>query len=102
MIDIDTEFSSPNEATVQVSGEIDMNTSEQLREVLNEAADKDFESVVVDMEDVTFIDSSGIATLVESLQTLNDNDADLILTNLQDKVRSVFEISNLMEVFTIQ
>lgn len=102
MIEIETQFPSSNTAVVHVSGEIDMDSSDDLREVLREAAEENFTEVIVDMQEVEFIDSSGIATLVESMQSLKQNGGQLVLRNLQENVRSVFDIANLLEVFTIR
>lgn len=101
-MEIDTEFTDPEEAVLHVRGEVDMNTSDELRQVLIEAADKTMDRVTVDLGDVEFMDSSGIATLVEGQQRLREHGGELVLVNLTDPVRSVLEIANLMEVFTIE
>lgn len=101
MIEIETDFEGSSEATVHVAGELDMGSSDELREVLLDAADQHFERVIVDLGGVDLIDSSGIATLVEGLQKMRDHGGSLVLRNLNDSVRSVFEIANLMEVFTV-
>ena len=102
MIEIETDFESQVEAVLFVAGEIDLETSDQLREVLMDAVDREFQKVTIDLDQVSFIDSSGIATLVEALQAINGYGGKLLLTNLQENVRSVFDIANLLEVFTIE
>lgn len=102
MLEIETEFDAASEATIHVAGQLDMSSSDDLRTVLLDAADQRFERVVVDLEDVELIDSSGIATLVEGLQKMRDHGGTLVLKNLSDSVRSVFEIANLLEVFTVE
>lgn len=101
-IDVNTNLLSPEKVKVSVSGEIDMNTSDELRDVLMDAIDESIYQITVDMQEVNFIDSSGIATLVETMQELNSNNGQLILKNLREDVRSVFEIANLIDVFEIQ
>jgi len=102
VIEIVTDFDSPDEAILDVSGEVDMNTSDELREILMDAAEQDMEKVTVDLSGVDFMDSSGIATLVDGLQTMKKNGGQLVLRNLNENVRSVFEIANLTDVFTIE
>ena len=79
-----------------------MSTSDRLREALVEAIDRDVNRLVVDFEGVDFIDSSGIATLVEALQKIREKNGELVLKNLNERVRSVLDVSNLLDVFTVE
>ena len=54
--------------TVTVSGDIDMSSSTKMRDVLTPLFQNDNKVIVVDLSGVSYIDSSGIATLVEGLQ----------------------------------
>jgi len=56
---------------------------------------------VVDLSGVNYMDSSGVATLVEAMQISRRQSTKLVLCSLQDKVRSVFEIARLDRVFEI-
>jgi anti-sigma B factor antagonist len=58
--------------------------------------------VVVDVSDVPHMDSSGVATLVEALQKVKRYKGRLVLVGMQDRVKSVFEISRLTELFEIK
>ena len=86
---------------VKVTGEIDLIRSPQLRQELMAILDDGVVRLVVDLGDVPFMDSSGVATLVEALQVQRRQGNKLILCALQDKVKSIFEISRLDMVFTI-
>ncbi len=57
--------------------------------------------VVVDLSGVPYMDSSGVATLVEAMQVARKTRTVLILCNLTDRVRSIFEIAKLEMVFRI-
>ena len=57
--------------------------------------------LVVDLAGVEYMDSSGVATLVEALQIARKNNTKVVLCDLKDKVRSIFEIARLDTVFTI-
>lgn len=89
------------EATVlSPVGEIDLSRSPTLREHLTDAL-RNAERLVVDLSNVPYMDSSGVATLVEAMQTARRGGTTLILCGMQDKVRSIFEIARLDTVFTI-
>ncbi len=82
-------------------GDIDLTGSPTLREELKRLSNSRPARLVVDLASVPYMDSSGVATLVEALQNARKNKSKLILCNLQDRVRSIFEIARLETVFTI-
>ncbi len=86
---------------VDASGEIDMQTSPRMREELRNLVAKKPERIVVNLSDVKYIDSSGLATLVECLQSTRKTGSKLILTGMNDNVRDIFDLSGLNRVFTI-
>ena len=57
--------------------------------------------LVLDLSGVPYMDSSGVATLVEALQTQRKAGNKLVLCSLQPKVRGIFEIARLNMVFDI-
>ena len=82
-------------------GEIDLARSPSLRNHLAEIFAKKPARLIIDLAQVPYMDSSGVATLVEALQLSRSNDCTLILAGMQDRVHSVFEIARLDTVFTI-
>ena len=56
---------------------------------------------MVDLSGVTYIDSAGLAALIEAMQKVEAYGAKFLLAGLQDTVRSIFEISRLDQVFQI-
>ena len=82
-------------------GDVDLSASPSLRVRLREALDQRPARLVVDLGGVDYMDSSGVATLVEGLQIARRGSTTLVLANLRDRVRSVFEIARLDTVFTI-
>jgi len=85
---------------IAISGEIDFNAAPELRNAL-QSATKNAKKLIVDLAQVPYMDSSGVAVLVETLQTQRRNGNQLILCNLQPKVVGIFEIARLDMVFTI-
>lgn len=86
---------------VAPSGDVDLSTSRELQGRLREAMNGRPPLVVVDLGQVPYMDSSGVATLVEAMQIARKQSTKLVLCGMQDKVRSIFEIARLDRVFTI-
>lgn len=84
-----------------LSGEIDLSRSPELRTALLQAATAKPARLVLDMSGVTYMDSSGVATLVEALQKINAGGGKLVLCGLQPKVKSIFQIAKLDTIFAI-
>jgi len=85
---------------VAFSGDIDLQSSPQARHVLLEAVDRG-QSVLVDLSAVHYIDSSGVASLVESFQKSRKSGQGYVLVSLSDGARRVLELARLDKVFTI-
>ena len=83
------------------TGEIDLNASPVLRQELKRIQTSRPPRLIVNLEGVPYMDSSGVATLVEAMQMARKNSTKLVLCGMQDKVRSIFEIARLDTVFTI-
>ncbi len=86
---------------VRPVGEIDLSCAAMLRQRLGQIQDDQPARLVVDLSAVPYMDSSGVATLVEAMQIARRTGSKLILAALQDKVRSIFEIARLDMVFAI-
>jgi anti-sigma B factor antagonist len=82
-------------------GEIDLARSPSLRTHLAEILAEKPTRLIIDLAQVPYMDSSGVATLVEALQQSRSKGCTLVLAGMQDRVRSVFEIARLDTVFAI-
>ena len=88
-----------NDVTIFIiGGEINISTSPDLK--------KNFEKmpspkIIIDLEKVTYVDSSGLATLVEILKKSKSQGGQLALSGMSDKVKSLFEITKLDKLFSI-
>jgi len=89
-------------AVVQVVGEIDLNCSLAFQQDLLAVLEKRPRRIVVDLSGVSYMDSSGVASLVKLLSRVRKCGASLYLVGLTDRVRSVFEITRLDTVFDIR
>jgi anti-sigma B factor antagonist len=84
-----------------VKGEVDVYTAPRLREKLVELVSQGRHRIVVDLEGVEFLDSTGLGVLVGGLKRLRSNDGDLGLVCTQSRILKVFEITGLTKVFSI-
>src|SRR6266700_4773676 len=85
-----------------VSGDIDLATSPELRKaLLREFRELRMPRVVLNLKDVHYIDSSGVASLVEGLKASRDVGSRLILFGLNSAVREVLQLSKLVRIFEI-
>jgi anti-sigma B factor antagonist len=86
---------------IAVAGEIDVYTAPTLRERLNELVASGHYDLVVDMENVEFLDSTGLGVLVGGLKRVRSYDGTLSLVCSQEKILKVFRITGLTKVFPI-
>lgn len=86
---------------VTVKGEVDLYSSPRMREALMTSASRKKPQVIVDLSGVTYMDSSGIATLVEALKLTRKQSGRLVIAGLSDRVREVFELARLESVFEL-
>lgn len=86
---------------IDVTGDIDMGTSPRLRKLLLESL-KSASRLAVNMGAVRYIDSSGIASLVEVLMKARDSKKRLVLFGLNKTVQEVLQLTRLTTVFEIR
>ncbi|MDH5563633.1 MAG: STAS domain-containing protein [Nitrospirota bacterium] len=85
---------------VTLTGEIDLETSPQARQILLETVPQSTK-LLIEMASVTYIDSSGIATLVEAFQRAKKNGGQVAFICLNPAVVRVLTLARLDKVFTI-
>ena len=86
---------------MELSGEIDMYTSPELRRELMGLLQKKVSPLLVDFKEVSYIDSSGIATFVEGLKGIKTYGGRLKFFSIPDRIVEIFNFSKLDRVFEI-
>jgi anti-sigma B factor antagonist len=87
---------------LDVSGNIDMSNSPEIRKVLlRELREKGVSRVVLNLSGVAYIDSSGVASLVEGLKASRESGSRFLLFGLSDSAREVLKISRLLKLFEV-
>lgn len=86
---------------VHVGGEIDVYTAPVLRERLDEHISEGRHQLVVNLEDVSFMDSTGLGVLVGRLKLVRVKNGTLRLVCSSERILKVFSITGLDKVFQI-
>ena len=86
---------------IPLEGEIDLHVSPRITSTLNAAVKAKPRTLVIDMENVSYIDSSGLAVLIEAMQKVEKYGGKFALAGLQENVKPIFEIARLDQVFQI-
>jgi anti-sigma B factor antagonist len=92
---------APGRTVVEVSGEIDVYTAPRLREALISLVDAGSYRLIIDMEGVEFLDSTGLGVLVGGLKRVRAHDGGIDLVCTQGKILRIFRITGLSKVFPI-
>jgi anti-sigma B factor antagonist len=86
---------------IAVGGEIDVYTAPKLREQIVQLVDEGRFHLVVDMEQVDFLDSTGLGVLVGGLKRVRAHDGSLRLVCTQERILKIFRITGLTKVFPV-
>ena len=90
-----------NYTILSLIGEVDLYSSPEFRKQLINLTKSKIPTIVIDLSDVSYMDSSGVATLVEGLQLIENYKGNFYICGLAPMVREVFELSRLDTVFSI-
>jgi anti-sigma B factor antagonist len=88
-------------SVVVVGGEIDVYTAPKLREHIIDLVSNGSHHLIIDMENVDFLDSTGLGVLVGGLKRVRAHEGSLDLVCTQDRILKIFRITGLTKVFAI-
>jgi anti-sigma B factor antagonist len=101
-VDLSLETRQVNDHTIiEVGGEIDVYTAPKLRERITELVDEGYRKLIIDLEKVEFMDSTGLGVLVGGLKRVRTNEGSLELICTQERLLKIFRITGLGKVFAI-
>lgn len=98
-MNIQVEERKPGVFVVGLAGQFDVSVSPQVRKVLLSIFRKNVSHIIVDLKDVPYIDSSGVATFVESLRLSRKDKIRFSLAGACRRVESIFDLDSLKSVF---
>lgn len=90
--------------TVQVvepKGILDSSKAEEFRKMIDGVLSEGAEILLLDLKDITFIDSSGLGTLVVILKQMRASNRKLYICSINDQVRMLFELTSMDRVFEV-
>jgi anti-anti-sigma factor len=85
----------------QPSGSLDATKSQTFRQEIAAVVENGTKVVLVDLKNVTFMDSSGLGALVLAFKTLRAANSKLVLCSINEQVRILFELTGMDKVFEI-
>ena len=86
---------------LKLTGRLDASAVKILKENVDLLIKKDIKSIVLEMSEVDFVDSSGLGSLVSCLRLVNKENGDIKLASLQSQIRGLLELTRLHRVFQI-
>ena len=86
---------------VVVGGEVDVYTAPKLRERLTELVNAGHYHLIIDLEKVEFLDSTGLGVLVGGLKRVRANDGSMSLVCTQERLLKILRITGLIKVFPV-
>ncbi|NLV68390.1 MAG: STAS domain-containing protein [Spirochaetes bacterium] len=86
---------------LDISGEIDLYNAPEIKDIVNKLIDQKKYNVIINLKEVTYIDSSGIGALISSLSNLKKYQGGLKIINVFASVKKVFELTKLTSFFEI-
>src|SRR5881394_1384854 len=92
---------NPRPNVLQLEGEVDLHVSPEVAESLRSIIETKPNVVAVDLAKVTYLDSSGLAVLIDGMQKVQEYGGKFAIANVQESVLHIFEIARLDQVFQI-
>jgi anti-sigma B factor antagonist len=96
-----TKRSKDDVVILDIAGEIDLYNAPEIKDIINGLIEEQNFNVIINLEKVTYIDSSGIGALISSLSNLKKYQGGLKIINVYASVRKVFELTKLTSFFDI-
>lgn len=100
-MEISSKSVSPTVSIVSLNGALNARSAEEAKQTFRNLVDEGVTQVIVDLHDVPFIDSSGLAALVSGLKTLGGEASNLKLAAPQSQAKLLFELTMFDRVFEI-
>jgi len=90
-----------NIVILDINGEIDLYNAPDIKDTIKELIDEEKRQIIINLEKVSYIDSSGIGVLISSLSNLKKVGGALKIINVYASVKKVFELTKLTSFFDI-
>ena len=95
--DIDTDFWE-----VSVAGELDVSTADEFKEYLHKLIDKGIRNIILDLESLDYIDSTGLGVMIGVLKRIKIENKEIYIKSPKDNVKKIFSITGLDKIFKME
>ena len=100
-INLETRKLANSAYLIEVKGEIDVYTSPRVKETINDLIEKGNYFLVINLEGVRYIDSTGLGVLIGALKKVKENDGAVSLISTNPQIKKIFTITGLVKIFGI-
>ena len=87
---------------VDLLGEVDIYTENELKDELNIAIEERPKNLVINMQNLDYIDSTGLGILIGVVKRLKQKQGDIYIVNTKPNVRKIFTITGLDKIFKVE
>ena len=102
-ININSTLDSQNKFwDVNLGGELDVSTSDKLKEYLHKLADQEMLDMKINLENLEYIDSTGLGVMIGVLKKLKVGNKEIYIINPRNNVRKIFNITGLDKIFKLE
>lgn len=100
-IKIETRQMADGTQAIEVHGEIDVYTSPKVKEIITELIEKGNYLLIINLEGVRYIDSTGLGVLIGALKKVREKDGCINLVCNNPQIKKIFNITGLVKIFGI-
>ncbi|NDD27723.1 MAG: anti-sigma factor antagonist [Proteobacteria bacterium] len=100
-ISVNTRALDARAHAVEVKGEIDVYTSPRVKETINDLIDQGHNNMVINLEGVRYIDSTGLGVLIGALKKVREKNGKIVLICTNPQIKKIFNITGLIKIFDI-
>ncbi len=99
-LDISSKFDNNQDKWIfKLKGDLDIYTSNQFKEEVLESFNQNESDIIIDGENLDYIDSTGLGSLISILRTVKDKEIKIYIQNVKPNIRKIFDITNLDKLF---
>jgi len=86
---------------IRIQGEIDVYTSPRVKEIISELIEQGHYQLIIDLEEVRYIDSTGLGVLIGALKRVREHEGSINLICTNPQIKKIFNITGLVKIFGI-
>lgn len=92
---------SNNTKVLKPSGILNAISANKIRRDINDSINEGYNVILVDLEKIDFVDSSGLGALVAAAQNVNSTGGQMFICSLNEQVKMLFELTKMERIFKI-